>query len=829
MKKIIFLIVASLLVMGLVLPGCEAGPGDEYQLTLAVSPPGGGTATDLTGTAPYTAATEVSIKAEPAMGYIFDGWTAPAGDFAQPLMGETTFTMPAQTVTVTANFISADREGGAWIDELIITQESSEAASILKMQEGRVHIYGHDLTDTDLFDIVQADEDLDYKMVLGGSRDFLFNVKDDSGSGFFPISGEMNPFSVAELREAMNFMIDRDYIAEEVLAGMGTPLYTQFTPGGSEETRYETFLDGIKAQYAYSPATGQANITAVMEGLGAVCTGGPLGEEGAVWQFDYGSGLEDVIIHQVIRQDLAPYPPLGDYFADVLEDDCGFTVDRIYATSPVAWGTYLLDAGQELWHVYGGGWGMPAIFRTEVHSFAQFNTHLVMAGYPPWESLEPLMSDPEWEDMFDAIVDLRETNYSTMGERETLVEFVVGEVMRFSNSIWSTAITSFIPFRTEVDMSLDAAGGVSMLFAQTIHFEDGVGDPVYGGTLHMELPSILVNPMNPVAGSAMTYDIMTSRDVTGDFGVVPHPATGLYMPQRCESAEVVIQTGLPVSVDDDDPGYWCQLSFEASIPVPPTAWADWDAGNQTWITATERAVYDLDYELFCKRKSTVVYPEDIFELPMHDGSTLSMGDFIMAMIMDIDRGKVDSPIFDEAEQAGVESELVNFKGYVIESTDPLTISTYSDLYALDAEHCVSHLFPEYGIYEEFAPWHTVAIGMLAETDNALAFSKSKSDTLAVEWADYMKGPSLDVLADYLVDAEDELYIPYAPTMGDYVDAAEAEERYAYLSAWYADLGHFWVSCGPFYLVPVYPLYKQIQLKAFFAYPDESDKWLWLLD
>ena len=826
MKKIIFLIVASLLVIGFVLPGCEGEPADEYQLNLAVSPPGGGTATDLTGTAPYPAGTEVSIKAEAAMGYMFDGWTAPAGNFTQPLMAETTFNMPAQTVTVTANFISAVREGGAWIDELIITQESSEAASILKMQEGRVHIYGHDSQDTDLFDVVQADEDLDYKMVMGGSRDFLFNVK--GTDGFFPGSGAMNPFSVAELREAMNFMIDRDYIAEEVLAGMGVPLYTQFAPGGAEETRYQTLLDAIKAQYAYSPATGQANITAVMEGLGAVLTGGTLGD-GGVWQYDYGSGLENVVIDQVIRTDLAPYPPLGDYMADVLEEDCGFTVNRIYATSGVAWGTYLLEASQELWHLYGGGWGMPSVFRTEVHSFAQFNTHLVMTGYAPWDSLEPLMSDPEWEDMFNAIVDLRETNYSTMGERETLVEFVLGEVMRFSNSIWSAAITGFIAFRAETDMILDACGGVSTLFAQTIHFEDGVGDPVYGGTLHMELPSILVNPMNPVAGSAMTYDIMTSRDLTGDFGVVPHPSTGLYMPQRIESAEVTIQTGLPVGVDNTDPGYWCQLSFETEIPVPPTAWADWDAENQVWITASERAVYDLDYELFCKRKSTVVYPEDIFELPMHDGTTLSMGDFILPMIMYWDIGKEDSPIFDESDQARVESELVNFKGWVIESTDPLTISTYSDVYALDAEHCVSHMFPEYGTYEEFAPWHTVAIGVLAETNNALAFSSTKADTLAVEWADYMKGPSLAVLADYLEDAEAELFIPYEPTMGDYVDEAEAEERYAALSAWYADMGHFWVSCGPFYLVQVYPLYKQIQLKAFFAYPDESDKWLWLLD
>lgn len=825
-RKFLLPLMAVIIVIAMVVPACGDGePATTYALTMAVSPAATGTATDVTGGSPYEEGTVVSIEAVLVMGYVFAGWSAPAGTFAQESMAETTFTMPAQTVTVTANFEAADREGGAWIDELIITQESSAAASILKMQEGRVHVYGHDLTDTELFDVVIDDEDLDYRMCLGGSRDFLFNV---SGDPFFPVSGDMNPFAVAEIREAMQWMIDRDYIAEETLAGMGVPLYTQFTPGGAEEDRYETLIDAVKAYYAYSPATGQAAITTEMEALGAVLTGGDLGE-GGVWQYDYGAGLEKVMINQIIRSDLAPYPPLGDYMADVLEIDCGFTVNRMYSTSGVAWGTYLLEPSQELWHLYGGGWGMPSVFRTEVHSFAQFNTHLVMVGYPPWEALEPLMALPEWVDMYDAIVDLRYTNYTTMEEREALVELALWDVMRFANSIWSVAITSFIPFRAETDMVLDACGGVSALWAQTIHFMDEFGDPVYGGTLHMELPSILVQSINPVAGSAMTYDIMTSRDVTGDFGLVPHPTTGLYMPQRIESAAVTVETGLPVGVNDDSPGYWCQLDFAATITVPGNAWADWDAENQVWITATERAVYDEDYELTAKRKSTVVYPEDIFEMPMHDGSTLSMGDFIMAMIVGWDRGKEDSPIYDPAEKAGVEAGLVNFKGWVIESTDPLTITTYSDVYALDAEHCVSDIWPGYGTYEEFAPWHTVAIGMLAEMNNELAFSKSKADSLGVEWADYMKGPSLAELAANLADAEDDVFIPYEAAMGDYVDAAEAAERYANLSAWYADKGHFWVSCGPFYLEAVYPLYKQIHLKAFFAYPDESDKWLWLLD
>ena len=75
-----------------------------YDLTMAADPEVGGTATDLTGESPYAEGAEVSIKAEANEGYAFANWTATAGVFGNATAEETTFTMPAQNVTVTANF-----------------------------------------------------------------------------------------------------------------------------------------------------------------------------------------------------------------------------------------------------------------------------------------------------------------------------------------------------------------------------------------------------------------------------------------------------------------------------------------------------------------------------------------------------------------------------------------------------------------------------------------------------------------------------------------------------------------------------------------------------
>jgi len=80
--------------------------GATYSLNMTVNPGGGGTATDLTNTSPYAANTVVNIQAVAASGYKFVNWTSSdGGTFGNTTAAATTFTMPSQNVTVTANFV----------------------------------------------------------------------------------------------------------------------------------------------------------------------------------------------------------------------------------------------------------------------------------------------------------------------------------------------------------------------------------------------------------------------------------------------------------------------------------------------------------------------------------------------------------------------------------------------------------------------------------------------------------------------------------------------------------------------------------------------------
>lgn len=94
-------------------------PGSCYVLTLAASPAGGGTATDVTGAACYEEGGIVAIRALATSCYEFVSWTAPAGTLTDPYAAETSFTMPGQHITVTANFAFAGSPVRSLPDEVL--------------------------------------------------------------------------------------------------------------------------------------------------------------------------------------------------------------------------------------------------------------------------------------------------------------------------------------------------------------------------------------------------------------------------------------------------------------------------------------------------------------------------------------------------------------------------------------------------------------------------------------------------------------------------------------------------------------------------------------
>jgi peptide/nickel transport system substrate-binding protein len=114
--------------------------------------------------------------------------------------------------------------------------------------------------------------------------------------------------------------------------------------------------------------------------------------------------------------------------------------------------------------------------------------------------------------------------------------------------------------------------------------------------------------------------------------------------------------------------------------------------------------------------------------------------------------------------------------------------------------------------------------MMADANAEAAFSADKAEANEVEWLSYIAGPSLEIMSNKLISATEENFIPYAPTLGNFISAEEAAERYANLGEFYRRYGHFYIGTGPFYLQRAFPVEGTIILQRYDAYPDAADKW-----
>jgi peptide/nickel transport system substrate-binding protein len=682
---------------------------------------------------------------------------------------------------------------GAWVDRVVFTAIEQADQAVAQLQSNDLDIYAYTVADPNLFRAVANDADLAYSRSLGSYTELSFNP---SGPQFE--DGRLNPFAVPAIREAVNWLIDRDYLAQEIYGGLARPRFLPTNTSFADYVRYIDVARELENYYAYDFNKASTTIATEMKKLGASQSAGK-------WRY----GGNPVTLIFIIRTE-DNRRQIGDYMANQLEA-VGFTVDRQYKTrseaSPI-WNRSDPRAGQ--WHIYTGGWVTTAISRDDGTNFGYFYTNLG-SGSPLWQAYV------NTSEFYDVAKKLWNNDFSSLAERDALFRTALRLCMQDSTRVWLVDQLSFSPHRAGLDVAYDLAGGIAgtQLWPFTLRFNDQEG-----GTVRIAQPGVLIDPWNPVGGSNWIYDTMPRR-ATEDYAIIADPYTGLSWPQRLERATVVAQTGLPIVQTLP----WLDLSFQGQITVPTDAWADWDAANQRFITVGE--AYGSNQTV--KVKYTVYYPSDLFEtVTWHDGSPLSMGDFILNMIMTFDRAKPESAIYDESAVPAYEAFTSVFKGLKIVSTDPLVIETYSDYYSLDAENSLYTWWPQYGYGQ--APWHTVALGIRAEEAQLVTFSADKADALketngAIEWLSFISGPSLDILDAQLSTAAAQSYIPYKSVMGQYVSNSAAAARYKNLQTWYRTHGHFWIGTGPFYLDKTYPVEQTLTLARYPGYPDLADKWL----
>jgi peptide/nickel transport system substrate-binding protein len=720
---------------------------------------------------------------------------APATETVAPTQAPAATEAPAapEAPTAVPTEPPTTRHGG-WLDEIDYSVVDSGSA-LTQIGAGAIDLFSYGLASDRLADI--KDAGLCYSSSYGTYYDVLFNP------ATFTDTTVLNPFSNRKMREAVNYLVDRNYINQEIYAGGVLPKWFALTTQLVDYTGVIDVARGLEAKYAYNPDKAKEIITAEMTAMGAT-----MGADGK-WQYNGAP----VVLEFLIRNDGdGTRLPIGQYVAGQLET-VGFTVNQHLGKSselsPLWIGS---DPKDGQWSLYTAGWGSSGLNRDERTIFQEMYLPTSAQGIP-------LFLDNAVDATFQKLGDdLANGVFTTLDQRHDMLAQALPLSLEDSLQVWLVDTQTYAPFNCDLNVSADVGAGVetTMMAPFNLRIKGQEGGVVKSGTTE----TLFTDPWNPINGanwvtSAFVQNAVQSR------AFMPDPYTGLSWPIRAEKADVTVQTGLPVASNLD----WVTVSTADQIDVPADAWVDWDATTQKFITAAEK----FPDGATAKTKVTITYPADMFQtVKWHDGSNLSVADFVMGMIMVFDEGKPESPIYDEDIAPNLDAYLSHFKGIVIESTDPLVISLYDDNFYADAE-LIASTQPALGTNWPYypqgeAPWESIAIGNMADANKELAWGTGKADRNEVEWTSFIGGPSLEILAKNLDQAIADKTIPYAPTLSQYITADEAVARYTALKDWYTARGHFWDGTGPYYL-------DSVDLNGFSAvvknnpnYVDLADRW-----
>ncbi|MFB6285008.1 MAG: PKD domain-containing protein [Candidatus Bipolaricaulia bacterium] len=678
---------------------------------------------------------------------------------------------------------------GNIVQQVTVTQGQNASKAIDRLKNNDIQVYAQGVNQPSIKQEINTSDKLAAYRSYGSYTCLTFNPV---GPTFK--NGKFNPFGNKRIREAMNWLIDRKHIANDLYGGLAEPRFTALTTAFPDYARLIGVARQLEIKYGHQPEKAKRIITEQMKQMGAQKVDG-------TWQYDG----EPVTLKFLIRTEDAR-EKVGDYVSRLLAD-MGFKIERMYKTSKQASPIWIgSDPAAGKWHIYTGGWISGAVDRDQAGNFNFFYTPKGLAQ-PLWQAYQP-------SEAFAKVAQkLNQRNYSSLEERNAMMAKALRMSMKNSARVWLVDTIDIWPRRQNVTLAADLAGGISnsSLWPYTLRAKGR-------DSVAFAVQNILNGPWNPLGGTNFVFDAMLQQ-ATGDVMTLPDPYTGLSRSERVKKATVTVKEGLPVQQSLD----WVELKRAPEIQVPEDAWYDWDATNHRFITAGEAQTGSVQ----AKAKTVIRFDKKLQNMTWHDGTEMSMADLVMPLILTFDRAKKASDLYDESYVPDFKQFRNWFKGLRIVQENPLVIEVYSDRIYLDAETVAAEAAGVVSPYYAYgpAPWHSLALGMMAERNGSAAFSESKAEQLQVDRLNYVAGPTLKILEENRQKAMEQTFIPFKNVLGKYIDAEEARSRYEKLGQWHEQKGHFWVGHGPYYLESAKPVAGVVTLRRYEKFPNPPDKWM----
>jgi len=646
-------------------------------------------------------------------------------------------------------------EKNTFFDSVKFIQYLDENTALEEVRNGNLDIYYYRIS-SDRLESNQAREGLQVFYSTGGSYSILVNPAE---------SEKFNPFSSKEIRFALNYLVDRKLIVNELMGGYGEPIISYYSPFDPE---YLTIIEQLETfSFKYNPTLAEKIISEELKKRGAI----KIDEK---WKID----SKPIEITIFIRSDDPVRKSIGEILAVELQR-IGFTIKKDFGDLNKAFVVvYGSDPSELKWSLYTEGWGRS--------SFVKYDSVGLGQMYSPWFSSMPGFNDPTYwnyeNEKLDEITQKIYTgDFKTVEERAQLIQEAVIEGVNESVRIFlASKIDQYVANEKVSGIVNDFGAGVPSRFTP-INAKSDSNEFVIG------VKQLYQGAWNPVMGLTDSY----SRhiwEIISDPGVFKHPFTGETFPVR---AKWQVETAGP----------------EDKLTIPIEA-KMWDPALQKWevlppnTLATSKVTFDFEFGNW------------------HNGQKMDMNDILHSLYFTIEWGtQIDENdrTFDTEFTPRAAQSIQTIIG--INPIDDDTIEVYIDYWHFDEGEIA-----DWAILWSSIPWEISSAMEEAVVDGKVSFSRSGATSKNVNWLSLIIPNDANIIKSYLQEYKDSNFIPIS--LENIQNQEYYQNRYESSIKWIELNNHAVISNGPFYLESYSPESRTITVRAFNddSYPFAMGKW-----
>ena len=646
---------------------------------------------------------------------------------------------------------------GTYVDKIQFIQYSDENTALEEVKNGNLDIYYSPIPFDRISD-PQSQEGLKIFQSTGQSYGLLVNPAP---------SAKFNPFSIKDVRFALNYLVDRDLIVNELLGGYGVSMISAYKPFDPD---YLLILGELESfNFRYNPSLAEQMISDSLTKAGAQKIDNK-------WYYD----SKPIEITIFIRSDDQIRKSIGEITSSQLEK-IGFSVKRDYGDLNKAFTiVYGSNPSDLKWNIYTEAW--------VASGFVRYDSVVTAQMYSPWFSNMPGFNNPSYWNYKDDYMDsLSQSifigNFTSAEQRADLLKKAVNEGLKESVRIFLVSkIDQFVSNKKVDGIVNDFGAGITSRFTP-INARDN------STSLTIGVNKIYQGAWNPIAG----FSDSTSQQILGaisDPGSFKNPYTGVTIPVR---SSWKVETAGP----------------NGKLDVPSDA-IKWDPIEQKWIhvgndiKSTSKVTFHLTFGNW------------------HDGQPMDMNDVLYSIYFLYQWGaehSENSKTFDSEYSPKANQAAKTLIG--IRVIDKNTIEVYQDYWHFDE----GEIADSAGVFPSM-PWEIFYAMEKSVTDGKVAFSRSESVSKNVDWFSLLVPNDANMVQSNLEDFSKSNSIPVALAGLTQNSQQYYSDRYSSSISWIEKHNHAVISNGPFYLDSYSPEARIITIKAFDdpTYPFGAGYW-----